>query len=43
VWRLLGYEKRLDKVCAMGYAYVRKASTNDVLKIYFLNEVILDS
>ncbi|XP_068914717.1 cytochrome P450 4C1-like [Tenebrio molitor] len=24
VWRLLGYEKRLDKVCAMGYAYVRK-------------------
>ncbi|CAH1380527.1 unnamed protein product, partial [Tenebrio molitor] len=24
VWRLFGYEKRLDQLCTMGYAYVRK-------------------
>ncbi|CAH1380530.1 unnamed protein product [Tenebrio molitor] len=24
VWRVFGYEKRLDQLCTMGYAYVRK-------------------
>ncbi|KAJ3620577.1 hypothetical protein MTP99_004513 [Tenebrio molitor] len=24
VWRLLGYEKRLDQLCGMIYAFVRK-------------------
>jgi hypothetical protein len=43
VWRLLGYEKRLDQLCGMIYDYVRKASTKEVFIIYLFNELLLDS